>query len=101
MTLDCSNHGNSQGSFLFLFPALNGAGFFCAFYMEKVPDQGEDEAEAAVTATLIADGQYHTLQIPLKDLSFWKGQIHMIRFDYFSAPTAGDTMFVKSFRLGN
>lgn len=58
-------------------------------------------AEAAVTATLIADGQYHTLQIPLKDLSFWKGQIHMIRFDYFSVPTAGDTMFVKSFRLGN
>ena len=28
-------------------------------------------AEAAVTGTLVADGQYHTLQINVKDLDFW------------------------------
>lgn len=56
-------------------------------------------AEAAVTGTLIADGQYHTLQIPVKDLSFWSGLIHMIRFDYFSNPTVGDTVYVKTVKL--
>ena len=58
-------------------------------------------AEAAVTGTLIADGQYHTLQINVKDLDFWQGLIHMVRFDYFSSPTAGDTVYVKAFRLTN
>lgn len=58
-------------------------------------------AEAAVTGTLIADGQYHTLQISVKDLDFWQGLIHMVRFDYFSSPTAGDTVYVKAFRLTN
>ena len=57
------------------------------------------EAEAAVTHALIADGQYHTLQIPVKDLQFWEGLIHMIRFDYFSSPSVDDVMFVKAFRL--
>ena len=56
-------------------------------------------AEAAVTGTLIADGQYHTLQISVKDLDFWQGLIHMIRFDYFSSSSANDVVFVKAFRL--
>ncbi len=56
-------------------------------------------AEAVVTDTLIADGQYHTLQIRAKDLDYWNGLIHMIRFDYFSSPTAGDTVYVKTVRL--
>ena len=58
-------------------------------------------AEAAVTGTLIADGQYHTLQISVKDLDFWQGLIHMVRFDYFSSSTAGDVVYVKAFRLTN
>ena len=56
-------------------------------------------AEATVTGELIADGQYHTLQIKVKDLEFWNGLIHMIRFDYFSAPEAGDTVYVKTVKL--
>ena len=56
-------------------------------------------AEVAVTDTLIADGQYHTLQISVRDLDFWSGMIHMIRFDYFSSPTAGDVVYVKALRL--
>ena len=56
-------------------------------------------AEAAVTDTLIADGAYHTLQIQVKDLEFWTGLIHMIRFDYFSAPTVNDVIYLKAIRL--
>ena len=56
-------------------------------------------AEAAVTGTLIADGQYHTLQIAVKDLDFWNGLIHMVRIDYFSSPTENDVVFVKAFRF--
>ena len=56
-------------------------------------------AEAAVTGALIADGQYHTLQIKVKDLAFWNGLLHMIRFDYFSSPEVGDVIYVKTIKL--
>ena len=56
-------------------------------------------AEAAVTDMLIADGQYHTLQIRVQDLEFWSGLIHMVRFDYFSSPTENDVIYIKAFRF--
>lgn len=56
-------------------------------------------ADAVVTDVLIADGEYHTLQIPVKDLAFWEGLIHMIRFDYFSSPSPNDTVYVKTVKL--
>ena len=56
-------------------------------------------ADAVVTDELIADGQYHTLQIHVDDLDYWNGLIHMVRFDYFSSPTANDLIYIKAFRF--
>lgn len=49
--------------------------------------------------TLTADGEYHTCTVDLASLSFWAGDINKIRFDYFDACAAGDTIYVKSFSL--
>ena len=49
--------------------------------------------------TLIADGQYHTATVNLKNLGYFKGQINRIRLDYFDSCAAGDVIYVKSFNL--
>ena len=48
---------------------------------------------------LVADGEYHTLEIDLSGYSFWNGTIHMIRLDYFDNCTAGDVFYLKSIAL--
>ncbi|MBO4422292.1 MAG: dockerin type I repeat-containing protein [Clostridia bacterium] len=50
-------------------------------------------------ASLIKDGQYHTLSVDLSKLSFWSGKINKIRFDYFDACEVYDVIYVKSIRL--
>ena len=49
--------------------------------------------------TIYADGQYHTLTLNLSELSFWTGDIHAIRLDYFGAAVDGDTIYLKSIIL--
>ena len=56
-------------------------------------------AEASVREKLIADGQYHTLTVDLTGKSFWTGDIHKVRFDFFDGCAAGDVMYVKSIVL--
>ncbi len=48
---------------------------------------------------LAADGQYHTLEVDLSASPYWQGEIHRIRFDYLSASTPGDVMYIKSITL--
>lgn len=85
----------------YMIPTTNAEAWYETQLFLCAGDIKAPAAEAAVTGTLIADGQYHTLQINVKDLDFWQGLIHMVRFDYFSSPTAGDTVYVKAFRLTN
>ena len=85
----------------YMIPTTNAQTSYEAQLFLCAGDVKAPAAEAAVTGTLIADGQYHTLQINVKDLDFWQGLIHMVRFDYFSSSTAGDTLYVKAFRLTN
>lgn len=85
----------------YMIPTTNAQTSYEAQLFLCAGDVKAPAAEAAVTGTLIADGQYHTLQINVKDLDFWQGLIHMVRFDYFSSSTAGDTVYVKAFRLTN
>jgi len=53
----------------------------------------------SIGGTIYADGQYHTLTLNLSELSFWTGDIHGIRLDYFGAADDGDTIFIKSITL--
>jgi hypothetical protein len=57
------------------------------------------DGNARIRVGLIADGEYHTLEVKLAGNAYWKGNIHMIRFDYFDNSSAGDVMFVKSINL--
>ena len=53
----------------------------------------------STSANLVCDGEFHTLRIPLSHLSYWKGQLNIIRFDFFKAALEGDSMEIKSISL--
>ena len=56
--------------------------------------------EAYFSATVTADGQYHTLEADLSDCAFWAGDVHQIRFDFFDGASAvGDVIYIKSITL--
>ncbi len=57
------------------------------------------DGNARIRVDLIADGEYHTLEVNLAANSFWKGNIHMIRFDYFDNSVEGDAIYIKSITL--
>jgi hypothetical protein len=50
-------------------------------------------------ADLICDGEFHTLTIPVAHLDYWKGQLNVIRFDFFTAALSGDAMDISSISL--
>ncbi|MBQ7909345.1 MAG: exo-alpha-sialidase [Clostridia bacterium] len=50
-------------------------------------------------AELICDGEFHTLTIPVSHLDYWKGQLNVIRFDFFTAALTGDAMDISSISL--
>jgi hypothetical protein len=54
---------------------------------------------ACVRVNLIADGEYHVLEVDLSANSYWKGVVHMIRFDYFDKCAVNDVIYVKSMEL--
>ncbi len=53
----------------------------------------------STSADLICDGEYHTLRIPVSHLDYWKGQLNVIRFDFFKAALEGDCMYIRSISL--
>jgi hypothetical protein len=48
---------------------------------------------------LIRDGEFHTLTIPVSHLGYWKGQLNVIRFDFFTAAVLGDAIDIRSISL--
>ena len=83
----------------YMIPTSNSKGngvtdlFLCA------GDITNPTADASVRENLIADGQYHTLTVDLSGKSFWTGDIHKVRFDFFDGCAVGDVMYVKSIVL--
>ena len=53
----------------------------------------------STSAQLICDGEYHTLRIPVSHLNYWKGQLNVIRFDFFQSALEGDAMDICSICL--
>ena len=53
----------------------------------------------SVSADLVCDGEFHTLRIPVSHLSYWQGQLNIIRFDFFKAALDGDSMVISSISL--
>lgn len=64
-------------------------------------DRTAGDTEAGISKwipEIVCDGQWHTLEIDLT-ASFWKGEIHSIRLDFFNECAAGDVMYVKCISL--
>lgn len=74
-------------------PAYQSDIFICA------GDISAPNGDARIRVNLIKDGQYHVLEVDLSKNAYWKGDIHLIRFDYFDVSSAGDVMFIKSITL--
>ena len=67
--------------------------FICAGNI-KAPD-----GNARIRVNLEKDGEYHVLEVDLSKNTYWTGDIHMIRFDYFDFSSAGDVMYIKNISL--
>ncbi len=60
----------------------------------------EPTGEARVRVSgLIADGEFHTLEVDLSGYAFWSGNINMIRIDYLDKCDAGDVFYLRSIAL--
>lgn len=64
-----------------------------------VGDVTSPSPQYQVKQRLIKDGEYHTLTIDVSALSYWTGDIHTLRMDFFDQSETGDTMYIKSIRL--
>lgn len=83
----------------YMIPTTNGqSSYECDLFLcagEVTSPKGDQR----VRAKLIADGEYHTLELDLSEKSYWKGVINMIRFDYFDICSTGDVLYLKSVEL--
>ncbi len=83
----------------YMVPAdTSAAGTHIQFFL-CAGDVTEPNAAYQTMCSLIRDGEYHTLTVDLSALSYWKGDIHSIRVDFFDQSSVGDVMYIKSITL--
>ena len=73
--------------------AINLQVFLCA------GDVTDPNASYQVMCPITKDGEYHTITINLAALSYWQGDINLIRMDFYDQSSVGDTMYIKSIKL--
>ncbi len=84
----------------YMIPKSNSKGSYNCDLFLAAGGLTDFTADARVRSeNLVADGQFHTLTINLSGNSYWSGNIHKLRFDFFEGCAAGDVMFVKSIVL--
>jgi hypothetical protein len=79
---------------------MSSVDFPCALF-PCVGDVKEPSPEAQIIkkSGIIADGEFHTLEIDMSDYDFWNGEINMIRFDYFNQCSEGDVFYLAYVEL--
>lgn len=83
----------------YMIPADNAKPIYQSDLFLCAGDVNAPDGNARLRVNLTKDGQYHTLEVDLSANSYWTGDIHMIRFDYFDFSEAGDVMYIKSITL--
>ena len=83
----------------YMIPVSNGKSSYVTDLFLCTVDKMSPDGSERTRASLIKDGQYHTLTVKVGSLSFWTGKINRIRFDFFDDCAAGDVMYVRSIRL--
>ncbi len=71
-------------------PAPEGEIFFSAGNIE-VPT-----AEYSTRFTCVKDSVFHSKVFELSSASFWNGEVHSLRFDFYTSSWVGDCMYIKS-----
>jgi len=83
----------------YMVPTANSlSAYGCEFFL-CAGDIQTPTGGISVRAEYICDGAYHTLEIPLTGLDFWKGKIHSVRFDHFNECGDGDVLYLRSIRF--
>ena len=72
---------------------------YCVFPCAGSITGPTSQAQIYSATGIIADGEYHTLEIDLSQYAFWDGNINMIRLDYFNSCEVGDVFYITSFEL--
>ncbi len=83
----------------YMIPEENGSS---SYVFDLFPCTGETldpDGNKRYRQSLLCDGEFHTLQVDLSSLSYWKGEIHSLRFDYFDFCSEGDAFYLKAFTL--
>ncbi len=83
----------------YMIPLSNGRSSYETDLFLCTGNKTSPDGSERTRASLIKDGQYHTLTVNVGSLSFWKGKINKIRFDYFDDCDTGDIMYVRSIKL--
>ncbi len=83
----------------YMIPDDNSMAYYECDIFPCAGEIANPSGEARLRESLITDGEYHVLEIDLSDMSFWKGDIYKIRFDYFDNASAGDVMYIKGITL--
>ena len=84
----------------YMIPATNSADSYQFGLFLSAGDYHYATPEAYFSVNITADGQFHTLEADLSDCTFWTGDIHQIRFDFFEGASAiGDVIYIKSITL--
>ena len=83
----------------YMIPEDNAAGSYATDLFICTGDTLYPDGNKRIRKNLIKDGQFHTLEVDLSAVTYWKGAIHQIRFDYFDTSVEGDVMYLKTFKL--
>ena len=83
----------------YMVPTTNSlTSYGCEFFL-CAGDVKNPTGGISVRGEYICDGEYHTLEIPLTGLDFWKGEIHSVRFDHFNECGDGDVLYLRAIRF--
>ncbi len=83
----------------YMIPTTNSRSQYTAELFLSTGASMSAEGGKSVRAQVMADGEYHTLEIKVSGLGFWNGNVNAIRFDYFDSCAEGDVMYVQSIVL--
>ena len=96
-TLEASDYGKLE--IVYMLPESNSPGnnvmdlFICVGSIQA------PNPNAMIRVNLVADGDYHTIEIDLTAKEFWTGKIHSIRIDYLDRCESDDVIYLKKVEL--
>lgn len=89
----------SNITFEYMIPSSNGLSYYGYEFFLCSGIVKEPQAGISVRGEYICDGNYHSVTIPLHELSFWDGKINKIRFDFFNETLSGDVVYIRNMKL--